>query len=303
MTIKEIELRSGLNRANVRFYEKEGFLSPERHENGYRDYTEEDLTVLKKIRLLRMLHIPLSEIKGLLDDSQTFLQVMENHIAFLDQEIQNYQDAKAMCHRMMCDTHLHQELDADLYLKEFDAHNYGGSEMQEDMIRDQRVDETQKRFFGRFFDHELVLIPLYTLSFLHPYSESSLMTAVLNTCLMLMVVLLLEPLLLTLFGTTPGKWLTGVHVMHKDGRKLTYTEALKRTWGVLLYGLGLGVPVIELIFQYQGLNTVYSGNPTKWDQQAESEVLVDQTKLWKICLYAAACFSVFFVRIMNGTFI
>ncbi|MBR4861963.1 MAG: MerR family transcriptional regulator, partial [Firmicutes bacterium] len=101
MTIKEIELRSGLSRANVRFYEKEGFLSPERHENGYRDYTEEDLTVLKKIRLLRMLHIPLSEIKGLLDDSQTFLQVMENHIAFLDQEIQNYQDAKAMCHRMM----------------------------------------------------------------------------------------------------------------------------------------------------------------------------------------------------------
>ena len=91
--------------------------------------------------------------------------------------------------------------------------------------------------------------------------------------------------------------------MHKDGRKLTYTEALKRTWGVQLYGLGLGVPVIELICQYQGLNTVYSGNPTKWDQQAESEVLVDQTRLWKICLYAVPFFILFFIRIMNGTFI
>ena len=303
MTIKEIELRSGLSRANVRFYEKEGFLSPERHENGYREYTEEDLTVLKKIRLLRTLHIPLSEIKGLLDDSQTFLQVIENHIVFLDQEIQNYQDAKAMCHKMMRDTHVHQELDIDLYLKELDERDYGGGEMQEDMTRIQRVDEDQKRFFGRYFDIGLVLIPIYAISFLYPYSESGLVTSIINTCLMLIVFLLLEPLLLAFFGTTPGKWLTGVHVIHRDGRKLTYMEALKRTWGVLLYGLGLGVPVIECICLYQGLNAVYSGNPTKWDQQAESEVLIDQTKLWKICLYAAACFIPFFIRIMNGTFI
>ena len=37
MTIKEIEDRSGMTRANVRFYESEGLLHPERKENGYRD--------------------------------------------------------------------------------------------------------------------------------------------------------------------------------------------------------------------------------------------------------------------------
>ena len=42
MTIREIETRSGLERTNVRFYEREGLLSPERRENGYRDYSEED---------------------------------------------------------------------------------------------------------------------------------------------------------------------------------------------------------------------------------------------------------------------
>ena len=39
MTIKEIEERTGMDRANIRFYEKEGLLAPERLANGYRDYT------------------------------------------------------------------------------------------------------------------------------------------------------------------------------------------------------------------------------------------------------------------------
>ena len=38
MTIKELETRTGMERANIRFYEKEGLLSPKRLDNGYRDY-------------------------------------------------------------------------------------------------------------------------------------------------------------------------------------------------------------------------------------------------------------------------
>ena len=37
MTIKEIEERTGLPRANIRYYESQGFLSPARGPNGYRD--------------------------------------------------------------------------------------------------------------------------------------------------------------------------------------------------------------------------------------------------------------------------
>ncbi len=61
MTIKEIEELSGMTRANIRFYEAEGLLSPAREENGYRDYSEENLAILKRIKLLRSLHIPLEE--------------------------------------------------------------------------------------------------------------------------------------------------------------------------------------------------------------------------------------------------
>ena len=50
MTIKDLEERTGLSRANIRFYEKEGLLSPLRRENGYREYTEADVQTLKTLR-------------------------------------------------------------------------------------------------------------------------------------------------------------------------------------------------------------------------------------------------------------
>ena len=65
MNIKEIEERSGLTRANIRYYEQEGLLAPARRENKYRDYSEEDLETLLRIALLRNLGFSLDEIRRL----------------------------------------------------------------------------------------------------------------------------------------------------------------------------------------------------------------------------------------------
>ena len=43
MTIGELEAALGMPRANIRFYEQEGFIHPRRGANNYRDYTEEEL--------------------------------------------------------------------------------------------------------------------------------------------------------------------------------------------------------------------------------------------------------------------
>ena len=57
MTIKEVEELSNMTRANIRFYEKEGLITPQRDSNGYRNYTEQDVDILKRIRLLRTVHL------------------------------------------------------------------------------------------------------------------------------------------------------------------------------------------------------------------------------------------------------
>lgn len=42
MQIRDLEERTGLDRATIRYYEKEGLLAPRCLENGYRLYSEAD---------------------------------------------------------------------------------------------------------------------------------------------------------------------------------------------------------------------------------------------------------------------
>ena len=53
MKINEVEQLVGVTKRNIRFYEKEGLLSPGRTDNGYRDYGDADVEALRKIKLLR----------------------------------------------------------------------------------------------------------------------------------------------------------------------------------------------------------------------------------------------------------
>lgn len=65
MTIQQLEARTGLPRGSIRYYEKEGLISPRRRANGYRDYSEEDALTLDRVALLRRLELPLDTIRAL----------------------------------------------------------------------------------------------------------------------------------------------------------------------------------------------------------------------------------------------
>ena len=70
MNIKQAEAKTGISRRNIRFYEAQGLLRPQRNaDNSYREYTDEDIRTLKLIRMLRMTDMPLEEIRGILSGS------------------------------------------------------------------------------------------------------------------------------------------------------------------------------------------------------------------------------------------
>ena len=76
MTIKELENRTGMTRANIRFYEGEGLLAPKRLDNGYRDYSEEDARTLEKIKLLRQLQLDIDTIRKVQQGTLTLEQAV-----------------------------------------------------------------------------------------------------------------------------------------------------------------------------------------------------------------------------------
>lgn len=77
MTSKEMEARSGVPRANIRYYEAEGLLAPARSGNGYRDYSEEDLRTLEKIKLLRRLGVTIEALRALRDGRAELSAVLD----------------------------------------------------------------------------------------------------------------------------------------------------------------------------------------------------------------------------------
>ena len=87
MKINEAEELLGISKANIRFYEKEGLLTPRRGENRYRDYSEEDLDRLREIVILRKLGISVQGIKQILDGELLLGDAMTANIANLEEQI------------------------------------------------------------------------------------------------------------------------------------------------------------------------------------------------------------------------
>ena len=87
MNIKQASEQSGVSAPNIRFYEKEGLLTPARRQgNDYRDYTAGDVRTLKLIRMLRMLDVPLPTIRAVLHGEQPLQQALQAQQTVLEQQ-------------------------------------------------------------------------------------------------------------------------------------------------------------------------------------------------------------------------
>lgn len=87
MKINEVEQLLGITKANIRFYEKEGLLTPSRNESGYREYSDADIAQLKQIVILRKLGIPVQQVADILDGALPLQDALDQNIASLNAQI------------------------------------------------------------------------------------------------------------------------------------------------------------------------------------------------------------------------
>ena len=73
MLRNEIEKNSGLTRKAIAYYEEKGLIQPMKKENGYREYSEEDLRILQKVSAFRRLGLSISEISELIHNGEGLL--------------------------------------------------------------------------------------------------------------------------------------------------------------------------------------------------------------------------------------
>lgn len=102
MTVKEVEEQTGLSRSNIRFYEKEKLIKPLRDDkNGYRDYSQKDIEIIKKIAYLRTLEISIEDIRCIISGKVSLVEIIEKQTATIQTQIEGLNKARIMCERML----------------------------------------------------------------------------------------------------------------------------------------------------------------------------------------------------------
>lgn len=131
-----------------------------------------------------------------------------------------------------------------------------------------------QRFFARLLDGQIyrtlwmLLLPALGFNMLKNSRGGMLFLELLT----LGTMFLLEPLLLSRFGTTPGKWLFGLRVTSPDGRKLTYAEGRERTAYLFWYGIRLNLPFFRLYRLYVSYTDEQQGKALPWEDGSEQTI-------------------------------
>lgn len=115
MKINELEKALGIPRASIRFYEKEGLLSPRRHDNGYRDYDDNDLKTLKTIIVLRKMGISVEQIRRVMSGRLELSEAVEKSAAVLRSRKESLNGAIKLCNDVLKYEQSIDSFDADVY--------------------------------------------------------------------------------------------------------------------------------------------------------------------------------------------
>ncbi len=86
MRINEVKNKTGLTKKAIDYYEERGLIKTNRSDNGYREYDENQILILKEIAMLRKLDFSICEIKDIINctDSRNKLKLIKDKV--LDKE-------------------------------------------------------------------------------------------------------------------------------------------------------------------------------------------------------------------------
>lgn len=137
--INEVEALAGITKKNIRFYEEQGLLTPRRNpENGYRDYGDEEVQVLRRIKLLRKLDVPIEEIRLMLQGTHTVGDGMRRHLITLERARRNLHQSMALCQELTAQDVPISQLDTEALLSRMEALEASGTSFQDVTTQDIR---------------------------------------------------------------------------------------------------------------------------------------------------------------------
>ncbi len=146
-----------------------------------------------------------------------------------------------------------------------------------------------RRYLARLFDitiYNILWSAFLAFAFNVPLTGRSNLGNILDVFIAITIMLFLEPLLLHLFGTTPGKAIFGLKIETADGSLLSYSEGLERTWRVIGIGMGYNIPIYNLVRLWKSYSICNDNETQPWDESIS--YTIKDTKWYRGLFYIGA---------------
>jgi uncharacterized RDD family membrane protein YckC len=128
-----------------------------------------------------------------------------------------------------------------------------------------------RRFFARYFD-QLIFFALYYLAYQYCANYvffENWQLAVEAAVIGIVLYILLETAIVSILGTTLGKWILSMKITTADGHRPKFLQSAKRNFIVALLGFALFIPpffIVTMLIQYLKLKKPENNILTSWDR-------------------------------------
>ena len=153
------------------------------------------------------------------------------------------------------------------------------------------------RFLARFVDYSLFLLLLWIVRVLvggsFPLSLFEYMIP-----FEFFVWIPIEAALLATWGTTPGKFFLKIKLQQGRKVRLDWSTALKRSFNVWFRGLGMGIPIINVICMIVASHRLKIFGRTSWDHEDNITISHYPTPKWRVIasfVFMICCFISYYV--------
>lgn len=160
MKIKFVEELVGITRKNIRFYEEQGLLNPQRAENGYREYEEADVHRLMQIKLLRKLGVSIEEIRRVFDGKISLCDCLDRHQDELERQKEGLAKMQAVSDQIIASRVSLENLATQSYLDQIEQMEKEGMDFMDVGKKDIRKEKRLGAIVAGILMILLMLVPV-----------------------------------------------------------------------------------------------------------------------------------------------
>ena len=293
MTKEELSELYQVDLNTIERYRNLNLISPRRQADGQILYSQEDGEQSQRYLVLEALGLSEKDLSSLRYEEMTLERLLQRQYHKMENCL-----GKDLCSQLLAEGASFRYFVPEPYLEQLKNSAGKPIVILKPAFRNY-VYRPWRRFFARGLDgsvYSIIWSIILGFGFRVNLTKGGFLLTLAGALATAALMIFIEPLLLSLFGTTLGKWIFGLRITNADGTRLSYGEGLSRTWGMFGKGNGYEIPIYNLVRNYKSYKLCQAGEIQPWDEGLS--YTIKDLKWYRIAACIIANCALYFVIVV-----